>query len=305
MSVWTETTTPIFATSNAFIASAYARIILGLLRDWFSVPRDEPVRVLEVGAGHGRLSFLVLRELWSQEEHWPEVTVAGGGSGKFGGVVGPGGRLVPFRILISDVVPTFAEFWGAHECLRPFREAGVLECGEFNVLGDGWGIGEHQPCPRGGWLSPGSFSAPLVVLANYLFNTLVHDLVRVEEGALKQARVAIFSPKATDANAEEEPNPALISHMRLVWSYEALARCAAVEACARTLFSFPASPSLSLSLSLSLSHTHTRNHTPPTGQQQLFIPCRQPKSEQLHSLLACALCRHAAHGHSAYPPGGP
>ena len=245
--VWTESATPIFATSNAYIASAYARVILGLLRDWFAAPpapaagssgsataappRDEPVRILEAGAGHGRLAYLVLRELWSLEEHWPAVP----SGGKFGGVVGAGGRPVPFRVVITDVMGGCVDFWRAHESLQPFLAAGVLDLGVLDATGEGSGSssGTCVLQPSGLRLAPGALRAPLVVLANYLFSSLRQDLVALEGGVAQQARVAIFSPQASDADASQppagqaqaQPDPTLISRMRLVWSYGPRAEC--------------------------------------------------------------------------------
>ena len=255
--VWTESATPIFATSNAYIASAYARVILGLLRDWFAAPpppppaagssgsaaappRDEPVRILEAGAGHGRLAYLVLRELWSLEEHWPAVP----SGGKFGGVVGAGGRPVPFRVVITDVMGGCVDFWRAHESLQPFLAAGVLDLGVLDATGEGGGSGGSGgggACvlqPSGLRLAPGALRAPLVVLANYLFSSLRQDLVALEGGVAQQARVAIFSPQASDADASQppagqaqaQPDPTLISRMRLVWSYAPREECVAARA---------------------------------------------------------------------------
>jgi hypothetical protein len=238
--VWTESTTPIFATSNAFVASAYARVILGVLRDWFApvqpaaeggsrsgagasapAPRDEPVRILEAGAGHGRLSFLVLRELWSLEEHWPAVPAGG----KFGSVVGAGGRPVPFRFIVSDAMGGCVDFWRGHESLQPFFAAGVLDVGVLDATG-----GTCVLQPSGLHLAPGALRAPLVVLASYLFNTLRQDYVTLENGAVLQAKAAILSPQASDADAASAapsaaaPDPSLISRMRIVWSHEPRAR---------------------------------------------------------------------------------
>jgi len=272
--VWTESATPIFATSNAYIASAYARVILGLLRDWFAAPpppaagsssgsaatappRDEPVRILEAGAGHGRLAYLVLRELWSLEEHWPAVP----SGGKFGGVVGAGGRPVPFRVVLTDVMGGCVDFWRAHESLQPFLAAGVLDLGVLDATGEGGSGGACVLQPSGLRLAPGALRAPLVVLANYLFSSLRQDLVALEGGVAQQARVAIFSPQASDADAgqpqsgeqqaqaqqaqQAQPDPALISRMRLVWSYAPRTECVQAGSARGALPAGPSSSTLS------------------------------------------------------------
>ena len=35
MSAWSDAVVPLFVTSNTFIAAAYAKVILGFIRDWF------------------------------------------------------------------------------------------------------------------------------------------------------------------------------------------------------------------------------------------------------------------------------
>ena len=252
---------PIFVTSNAYIASSYARLILAYLHDWFSSSssntssssssRSSPVTVLELGAGHGRLSFLVLRELWAMEEQWPEVPA----TPQFTCALGRGGRRVPFRFVMTDIMPSCLDFWGGHESLVPFVAAGVLEFGVVDAeCAGGWGATTLRPSGR--VLSPGSLSSPVVILANYLFDTLRQDLFRVVEGGtLQQALVTLLSPNAEDAQGGEDVksagdgsgggssssssssssnsssssssnskplDPTLLSRMRLEWTYEPL-----------------------------------------------------------------------------------
>lgn len=80
---------PHFVTSNSFIARAYSNVIAGIIRDQFDVAarvpsaeattgsaastpigavsprgnRAAPIYIIEVGAGHGRLGFLVINAL--------------------------------------------------------------------------------------------------------------------------------------------------------------------------------------------------------------------------------------------------
>lgn len=66
---WSNAVVPNFVTSNAFIARAYANVIAGLLRDLFDPcgsrrgDSAQPVYIVEVGAGHGRLAFLIVAAL--------------------------------------------------------------------------------------------------------------------------------------------------------------------------------------------------------------------------------------------------
>ena len=50
-------------------------MILKFLSDWYRNPaadRSEPVYILEVGAGQGRLAYLILKKLTKMQKFYPE-----------------------------------------------------------------------------------------------------------------------------------------------------------------------------------------------------------------------------------------
>ena len=63
VSAWSEGIVPNFVTSNSYIARAYAKVVLGVLRDVYAgggggaggggCDPTQPVYIIEVGAGHG------------------------------------------------------------------------------------------------------------------------------------------------------------------------------------------------------------------------------------------------------------
>lgn len=66
---------PCFESSNAAVARAYALYILATVQDLAEVQPDQlPLQVVELGAGHGRFSFLVLEALQQLEAHLPAGT---------------------------------------------------------------------------------------------------------------------------------------------------------------------------------------------------------------------------------------
>ena len=87
---WSNAIVPNFVTSNAFIARAYANVIAGLVRDMFDPAASgdrpskasqrsgdgkapvrgnpsEPVYIVEIGAGHGKLGFLLVTALMAMK----------------------------------------------------------------------------------------------------------------------------------------------------------------------------------------------------------------------------------------------
>lgn len=50
-------------------------MIIKFINDWYRLPesdKSEPVYILEVGAGQGRLGYLILKKLMSMKEFFPE-----------------------------------------------------------------------------------------------------------------------------------------------------------------------------------------------------------------------------------------
>lgn len=88
INAFASSSVPIFNTSNAYIAKVYcltirfhyfkcqvyADIILKFLLDWFDgedCDLSQPVYILEPGAGHGKLGYLILKRLVELKEFWP------------------------------------------------------------------------------------------------------------------------------------------------------------------------------------------------------------------------------------------
>jgi hypothetical protein len=62
IAAWSEGVVPHWATSNPYLAQAYSRIVLGFLCDWHAlVEPSQPLYIVELGAGSGRLAFHFLR----------------------------------------------------------------------------------------------------------------------------------------------------------------------------------------------------------------------------------------------------
>jgi hypothetical protein len=64
----------------SFIGRAYAKVILGFLKDIFEAhdgarrgDTSEPIYIVEVGAGHGRFGYLVIQALLMMKEFLPRA----------------------------------------------------------------------------------------------------------------------------------------------------------------------------------------------------------------------------------------
>ncbi|HEX9736053.1 MAG TPA: tetratricopeptide repeat protein [Thermoanaerobaculia bacterium] len=165
---------PYYVTSNSYLANAYAALLFALRCD---CPAEEPVYVLELGAGPGVLSFRILRRL--RELH--EIA---------------GRPLAGLRYVMSDVAEKNVRFWEGHPWLRPFVEEGVLDFAGFDVSGDS-PLDLRRSGVRLDRDGPGSPERLLVVIANYLVDVTPQDLFRVHRGELQEVlvRTAVELPE--------------------------------------------------------------------------------------------------------------
>ena len=109
---WSQSLVPNFVTSNSFIAKAYSKVILGLVRDTFEpsgmggggppagVDMAAPVYIIELGAGHGKLGYLIVETLLRYRSFFPVTRVANG---------------VPFKYVMTGAwgvnVTTTRNYW--------------------------------------------------------------------------------------------------------------------------------------------------------------------------------------------------
>jgi len=158
---------PCHATSNPGIADTYARIITGYLRDCLAVRGggDGPQLILELGAGSGLFSFHLLRCL--------EERAAALGLPEHA-----------YLYVMSDLVPANLAFWEKQEGFARKAAAGQLDFALFDLETD-----EAVTLRRSGRvLGPGAAKG-MIVLANYIWDTLAQDVFQTADGRLLEGLV--------------------------------------------------------------------------------------------------------------------
>jgi tetratricopeptide (TPR) repeat protein len=159
LKVWTEDQVPNLITNNPFFAEIYARIVFSFLQDCIEAGLSSaaPLRVLELGAGTGKFAYLFLRRLTEllRAEDIPLKTI---------------------RYCMTDCSPQIVESWHASTYLRALVESGVLVFELFQV-------GEPT---KSSFLNN---AGPLVVIANYVFDSLPQDAFVVQDGKLFESLV--------------------------------------------------------------------------------------------------------------------
>lgn len=172
---WRKGLIPHYVTSNAWVAHQYALLVLGFLRDIANaLPAVTQVQIIELGAGSGRFSFHFLKKFMAMHA---QSSVSH----------------VKVRLIMTDLADRNIEFWRKHPSLASFVASGLLDFARFDV---------ENPAPlhlinTNEILGPASGS-PVIVFANYVFDTVKCDLFSEENGNLYEERVVLKGP---------EPNP--------------------------------------------------------------------------------------------------
>jgi hypothetical protein len=193
IAAWSEGVVPHHVTCNPSLARAYVRVVLGFVRDWRDrLDPSQPLHVIELGAGSGRLAFHFLRQL---EPHLEPRTA------------GPAGRGPSVRYVMTDLAEPNLAAWRAHPQLVPWLDAGRLDLARFDAEHDRAITLERS----GEVLAPGRVANPVVVIANYVFDGLPLDGFSVADGRLHEWRVRLCSTHP-DTDLDD---PELLARTRL------------------------------------------------------------------------------------------
>jgi hypothetical protein len=193
---WTRGGVPWWITTNASMALAYARVVLAYFKACIAeglLTNGEPLHVIELGAGHGRLSrlvFLRLQELMEAE----------------------GIPLDSVRYVFTDVAESNVDAFASHAYNRSAIEAGHLDCAVFDAENPGELHLRHSGVVLGASEGP----RPLAVIANYVIDSIRMDVFRVEHGELFEGLLTLSSPQP-----EPDPtDPSILERLAATYDYE-------------------------------------------------------------------------------------
>ncbi len=211
---WNTGTVPHYITNNPLIATAYADLIVAQLEDLAAAEElqlDQPVSIVELGGGSGRLGYLILRRLEELREELP----------------------IRVRYVLTDFTETNLKHWEEHPCFAPFFEQGDLELACFDVENQ-----ETITLRTSGDVLDGSGN-PVFFVANYLFDTLTMDAFRCWRGSLEEALPAIeYGEDGPSISFNYEPAPVqpygIPEYDQILASYQ--------ERLGNTHFLFPTGP---------------------------------------------------------------
>jgi hypothetical protein len=196
MQAWQADEVPHTISSNPYMARAYAQVVLGYLRDCAAaqaVDPKQPIYIVELGAGSGRLAYHFLHQFFPR---WQGLALADW----------------PIKFVMTDFVPEILDFWQGQARFQPWIEAGVLDFALFDVM-------EKRPLTLHHahiTLTPDRMANPLILIANYFFDSIPQDSFVIEAGQLCQNLLTLLS---------HQPEPDLADPTiweRLELAYEAI-----------------------------------------------------------------------------------
>lgn len=184
LKAWTEDLVPSYITNNPFIADTYAEIVAGFISDCMNLPQkgsrplspDNPLRILELGAGTGKFSFLFLRKLTALLQ----------------------AKKIPPQILrysMADCSESLLDEWRANRHLAEFVNAGILEFQLHRAEEDNPSAATDSRVAD----PARQASGPLVVIANYVFDSLPQDAFIIADGQISEAMVTTSTNQRSTA----------------------------------------------------------------------------------------------------------
>lgn len=190
---WRLGEVPHYVTSNPVIADAYAEIVFAFWRDRQALfPGEETLHICELGAGSGRFGFYFLQRLSRLcEQH--DVPPRS------------------FRYVLTDFTQSNLDAWRAHPRFREFFDSGLLDMALFDVSRSG----ELALQVSGDRFAAGEMRGPLVVIANYLFDSVPQELYYVKDGIAHECLVSL----ATDEDPQGLDAAELLERLRLHYDY--------------------------------------------------------------------------------------
>ncbi|MBD2212734.1 SAM-dependent methyltransferase [Nostoc linckia FACHB-104] len=197
INAWTKV--PYYITSNPYIANSYANIIIRFFQDCIYqniYKPSEPIYILELGAGSGTFSFYVIKRLLELQKALNLTQVK-------------------FVYIMTDFAEKNIQYWKEHSAFQNYIQIGILDFARFevekdteiNLIGSGKVLSTH---------SEEQLHNPLLVLANYIFDSVPQDIFRVSEGKFQIGLATV----STTQNNVKDNQPIEQEKLEVVFSYK-------------------------------------------------------------------------------------
>lgn len=168
---WIKGVVPQYITTNPYIANIYAKVAFGYCRDIAtseSFNKESTIYLMELAAGVGRFTYTFLKRFLHFIEHSSL-------------------KDLKFKYIITDFAERNIEYWLNHNYLQLYFESGILDCATFDMTKDN----ELHLRKSGVVLKKGTVNNPLILFANYTFDSLPQDSFYVNNGELYEGLITV------------------------------------------------------------------------------------------------------------------
>ena len=163
---------PFYITSNVFIAYSYANMLIQFMQEWSkkAASDKQPFYILELGAGTGMFGFHLIREVLELKT---QLHLSHS-----------------FVYVMSDFTENNIQFWREHPDLQKFVKDGILGFSKFDMTTDDKVTIELKGIANSKIIDlENCASNPLIVIANYVFDSVPCDLFYIHSGKLQEGRI--------------------------------------------------------------------------------------------------------------------
>lgn len=171
---------PFYITSNTFIGKSYARIVIHFIRDWIAKhpeAKKHPFYVMETGTGPGQFSFYAAKALDQLRRDF-------------------GMDDVKIVYVMSDFAKANLDYHASHHALMPLIEQGLIDLAIHDM-------DKKTPIKLVNQkveLNQETLVNPLVLFANYVFDTISNDAFAVQNGHLYELLVNLSTQESNIQN---------------------------------------------------------------------------------------------------------
>lgn len=176
VNAWRKRAVPHVITSNVFIADQYVKLVYAFLRDWeVEIDKDHPVYLIELGTGSGRFSYHFMRRWLERTEQFGDLDIT-------------------FKFLLTDFTESNLKFWKTHPLMKEMVQTGIADFVLFDATQDT----SLTLVNSGETLTVETLVNPIIVIANYLFDSIPVDIFYTEENKLSESLVSLESDYPED-----------------------------------------------------------------------------------------------------------
>lgn len=187
---WIKGIVPQYITTNPYIANVYAKTVFGYLRDFASSPdfdRSTTIYIMELAAGVGRFTYTFLKRFLLLLENSSL-------------------KDIKFKYLLTDLAESNVTYWQNHSYLKPYFESGILDCAVFDMeKGKELSLRYSKEL-----LQPEALKNPLILFANYTFDSIPQDTFYVNNTKLHEGLITLTKKdRAKDSENNRKDNSIL------------------------------------------------------------------------------------------------